>query len=155
MSNQNTITLEGRAVADGETRGRVGKFRLAVNSWRKDPNARPDSKYPNLTNWFTVVGFGERAGECADVRKGAFLRVTGSCEIVEFDDRHNPGQRRTAVEVHVGKGGSVEPIDRQQQQRGSDGPPAPSGHRVPASGGAGPLPKAPEFFDDDDGSVPF
>lgn len=152
----NVITIEGRIVADGEARGKVGKVRVAVSSWRKDPNARPDSKFQNLTNWFTVVGFGDKATEVSQVQKNQIVRVTGSCEIVEFDDSRNPGQKRIAVEVHVGNKGAFEILEqapRRDAGPSSYGPgqnagaPAQRAPQAPPASGAG-----AEFFDDD---VPF
>jgi single stranded DNA-binding protein len=162
--SKNHVILEGRCARDGEIRGKVGKFSLAVQSWRKDPKAAPDSKFPNLTNWFTVVGFGAHADTVAAVRKGQIVAVEGSVELAEWQDR-TTGQTRTAIEVHVGgKDGKIAAWNWNEQR--PDGPASPTASsgspqasaRVPASGGTGPLPQPAsqasggEFFDDD---VPF
>ena len=159
--SRNVIQLEGRAGRDGERKGKVGKFTLAVGSWRKDPKAAPDSKYPNLTNWFNVVGFGEFSDGCAAVTKGQSFSVQGSLEINEWTD--NNGQKRASVEVHLGgKDARLEVIPPggggQRRSREPGGYSGGSG-AIPANGGSGPLPRAgaddPGFFEDDDESVPF
>lgn len=154
--SKNHILLEGRVGRDGGMRGKVGKFPLAVQSWRKDPNAPPGSKYPNLTNWFQVIGFAEKAAVAASMAKGQIVQVEGSLEIDEWKD--SAGNSRVTVQVHVSQHGRIEQIN--PGERKNDAQTAGHGARsggIPANGWRGPLPQpeekaGAEFFDDD---VPF
>lgn len=163
--SKNTIHLEGRAMYDADVRGKVASVKIAVESWRKKKNAAPDEKYPNESNFFTVVGFGANAEAVGRARKGQIVVCDGSCEIVSWTSA-NTGKSGTTVEVHVGgKDGSFEALDWQEyrdRQKGGDGGSSAGSKRVPASGGRGPLPRGDEdepaaggaeFFDDSE--VPF
>jgi single-stranded DNA-binding protein len=89
----NQITIVGRIVREAELQSK-GDVTLAKTTIASDRSRKGDS-----TDFVEIVGFGEAAGQLAELAKGEFVRVTGSLRLGSYDDTKNNVRRKSATVV--------------------------------------------------------
>jgi len=78
----NRIQIFGNLTRDVEI-GEKGETRYAKFTIASDRSSASDSN----TDYFPVVAFGDMAADLADLRKGVFVKVAGTCRLGKYNER--------------------------------------------------------------------
>lgn len=179
MANFNKVVLIGRLTRDPETRtfasgGMVAKIGFAVTNRRKNSQTGQWEDEPMFIDC-EVYNRGE-TGKLADLvrdrcRKGSQILIEGKLHLDTWDDKNNPGQKRSKHKIVID---NIQLLDGRPQDGGGgyggggddmgmDAPPAPPARNYgppPKAGGSRQVsrPAAPPPDDGADGNpddIPF
>lgn len=104
LPEQNQVVLTGRLTRDPELRftqkgTAMCRFRLAVNRRYKDPAG---GEWKDDTTFVPVVVWREAAERCGQkLKKGTPVHVEGRLRSYDFEDKENPGKKRSLLEVEA------------------------------------------------------
>lgn len=155
---RNEVVLIGNLGRNPEQRGKIVVLSVAVQSYRKNPAAKPTDRSEYITNWFRVVCFQKLHDEALAYSVGDRVRVTGSVETTSWE---KDGVKHYGFEVHATSISMDGDREAQREARGEREEPDESPQRTRAHKPKK-QPVDASFFDDtssddalDDDDVPF
>ncbi len=162
MAHLNKVMLIGRLTADPEPARPAGSaqvvtFRFVAGRSKKNPQTGqwendPNPLYLDCEAWINSDGKGTGAVARDYLRKGSEVYLEGALRYETWEDKANPGQKRSKHKLTVDSlqmlGGKSEGGEQAQQQRQPQ-----RGTQQPQRGGYQPQPAS--YSDEAEGDIPF